>query len=69
MGLAPRSTRESPTRQRQIQGGSFIDYLLPTASDAEVETGHTVTPSPHHRWRQGRGESATVGAPAAIANA
>ncbi|MDE0555886.1 MAG: hypothetical protein OXI24_16835, partial [Candidatus Poribacteria bacterium] len=34
------------------------------------ETGHTVTPSPHHPLgAKGVGESATVGAPPAIANA
>jgi carbon-monoxide dehydrogenase large subunit len=34
------------------------------------ETGHTITPSPHHPiGAKGIGESATVGAPAAIANA
>ncbi|PYN45179.1 MAG: hypothetical protein DMD95_08875 [Candidatus Rokuibacteriota bacterium] len=54
-----------------IQGGSFIDYLLPTAVETpKWETGHTVTPSPHHPLgAKGVGESATVGAPAAIANA
>ena len=54
-----------------LQGGSFIDYLLPTAVETpKWETGHTVTPSPHHPLgAKGVGESATVGAPAAIANA
>jgi carbon-monoxide dehydrogenase large subunit len=34
------------------------------------ETGHTVTPSPHHPLgAKGVGESPTVGAPPAIANA
>ena len=54
-----------------IQGGTFMDYLLPSA----VETPHweldkTTTPSPHHPiGAKGVGESATVGAPAAIVNA
>ena len=54
-----------------VQGGSFIDYLLPTAVETpKWETGHTITPSPHHPiGAKGVGESATVGAPAAIANA
>ena len=54
-----------------IQGGSFMDYLLPTAMETPTwETGNTVTPSPHHPLgAKGIGESATVGAPPAIANA
>ena len=53
------------------RGGSFIDSLLPTAMETpKWETGHTITPSPHHPLgARGVGESATVGAPAAIANA
>ncbi len=55
----------------QVGAGSFIDYLIPTAMETpKWETGHTVTPSPHHPLgAKGVGESATVGAPAAIANA
>ena len=51
--------------------GSFMDYLVPTAVETPAwETGHTVTPSPHHPLgAKGVGESATVGAPPAIANA
>jgi carbon-monoxide dehydrogenase large subunit len=51
--------------------GSFIDYLVPTAVETpKWELGATVTPSPHHPLgAKGVGESATVGAPAAIANA
>ena len=54
-----------------IQGGSFMDYLLPTAVETpRWELDKTVTPSPHHPiGAKGVGESATVGAPAAIANA
>ncbi|HYM40328.1 MAG TPA: aerobic carbon-monoxide dehydrogenase large subunit, partial [Thermoplasmata archaeon] len=54
-----------------IQGGSFMDYLLPTAVETpKWETGKTTTPSPHHPFgAKGVGESATVGSPAAIVNA
>ena len=50
---------------------TFMDYLLPTAMETpNWETGATVTPSPHHPFgAKGVGESATVGAPAAIVNA
>lgn len=51
--------------------GTFMDYLVPTAIESpNWETGHTVTPSPHHPiGAKGVGESPTVGAPPAIANA
>ena len=51
--------------------GAFMDYLVPTAVDTLAwETGHTVTLSPRHPLgAKGVGESATVGAPPAIANA
>ncbi|TLZ62076.1 MAG: carbon-monoxide dehydrogenase large subunit [Methanobacteriota archaeon] len=54
-----------------IQGGTFMDYLLPTAVETpKWETAKTTTPSPHHPiGAKGVGESATVGAPAAIVNA
>jgi carbon-monoxide dehydrogenase large subunit len=52
-------------------GGSFMDYLLPTSLEVpDWETGHTVTPSPHHPiGAKGIGESATVGSPPAVVNA
>ncbi|MGH3485226.1 MAG: aerobic carbon-monoxide dehydrogenase large subunit [Nocardioidaceae bacterium] len=52
-------------------GGSLMDYLIPTALEVpDWETGHTVTPSPHHPiGAKGVGESATVGSPPAIVNA
>ncbi len=52
-------------------GGSFMDYLLPTAMEVPTfETGMTVTPSPHHPLgTKGVGESATVGSPPAVVNA
>jgi aerobic carbon-monoxide dehydrogenase large subunit len=52
-------------------GGSFMDYLLPTAVECPSwELGSTVTPCPHHPiGAKGIGESATVGSPAAVVNA
>ncbi len=52
-------------------GGSFMDYLIPTAMEVpNWETGFTVTPSPHHPiGAKGIGESATVGSPPAVVNA
>ncbi|MDV6268960.1 aerobic carbon-monoxide dehydrogenase large subunit [Rhodococcus globerulus] len=52
-------------------GGSLMDYLIPTAMEVpNLETGFTVTPSPHHPiGAKGIGESATVGSPPAIVNA
>jgi carbon-monoxide dehydrogenase large subunit len=52
-------------------GSNFMDYLLPTAWETpSFELHETVTPSPHHPLGcKGVGESATVGSPAAYANA
>ena len=72
MGLAPAMYEEiNYDENGNIQGGSFMDYLLPTAVETpKWETDKTCTPSPHHPLgAKGVGESATVGAPAAIANA
>jgi aerobic carbon-monoxide dehydrogenase large subunit len=72
MGLAPALFEEiSYDEAGNIQGGSFMDYLVPTAMETpKWETGNTVTPCPHHPLgAKGVGESATVGAPPAIANA
>lgn len=72
MGLAPALFEEiSYDEAGNIQQGSFIDYLLPTAMETpKWETDKTCTPSPHHPLgAKGIGESATVGAPVAIANA
>ncbi|MHB1613364.1 MAG: aerobic carbon-monoxide dehydrogenase large subunit [Actinomycetes bacterium] len=57
--------------QGNCLGGSFMDYLLPTAIECPSwETGQTVTPSPHHPLGcKGVGESATVGSPPAVVNA
>lgn len=72
MGFAPALMEEiSYDENGNIFGANFQDYLLPTAVETpRWETGETVTPSPHHPiGAKGVGESATVGAPAAIANA
>jgi aerobic carbon-monoxide dehydrogenase large subunit len=72
MGMAPALLEEiGYDESGNIQGGSFMDYLLPTAMETPSwETEKTVTPSPHHPLgAKGVGESATVGAPPAIANA
>ncbi|MEI7584282.1 aerobic carbon-monoxide dehydrogenase large subunit [Runella sp.] len=54
-----------------ILNGTLMDYLVPTAVESpKWETGHVITPSPHHPiGAKGVGESPTVGAPPAIANA
>jgi len=72
MGLAPALFEEIRYDDSgNIQGGSFMDYLVPTAMETpRWETAKTVTPSPHHPLgAKGVGESATVGAPPAIVNA
>ena len=72
MGFAPALLEEiTYDESGNIMNPNFIDYLLPTAVETpRWETGETVTPSPHHPiGAKGVGESATVGAPAAIANA
>jgi carbon-monoxide dehydrogenase large subunit len=72
MGMAPALLEEiSYDESGNISGGSFMDYLLPTAMETPSwETAKTVTPSPHHPLgAKGVGESATVGAPPAIVNA
>ena len=54
-----------------IQGGTFMDYLIPTAVETpNWETDKTCTPSPHHPLgAKGVGESPNVGSPAAFVNA
>jgi aerobic carbon-monoxide dehydrogenase large subunit len=72
MGMAPALLEEiSYDENGNNQAGSFMDYLVPTSMETPSwETGKTVTPSPHHPFgAKGVGESATVGAPPAIANA
>ncbi|MCI0525894.1 MAG: molybdopterin-dependent oxidoreductase, partial [Nitrospira sp.] len=72
MGLAPAMYEELVyDEEGNLLTGSFMDYLLPTAVETpKWETDKTCTPSPHHPLgAKGVGESATVGAPAAIVNA
>ena len=72
MGLAPALYEEIVYDENgQNLTSTFMDYLLPTAVETpNWETDKTCTPSPHHPLgAKGIGESATVGAPAAIANA
>jgi carbon-monoxide dehydrogenase large subunit len=72
MGLAP-ALYEAITYDENGNNlaGTFMDYLLPTALETPAwELAKTITPSPHHPiGAKGVGESATVGAPPAIANA
>ncbi|MBE7556882.1 MAG: carbon-monoxide dehydrogenase large subunit [Anaerolineales bacterium] len=72
MGLAPAIFEEIVYDENgQNLSGTFMDYLLPTAVETpKWELGKTITPSPHHPLgAKGVGESPTVGAPPAIANA
>ncbi len=72
MGMAPALMEEiTYDESGNIQGGSFMDYLVPTSMETPSwETAKTVTPSPHHPFgAKGVGESATCGAPPAIVNA
>src|SRR3954449_4471937 len=72
MGLAPALYEEITYDELGNNlAGTFMDYLLPTALETPAwETGKTITPSPHHPLgAKGVRESATVGAPPAIANA
>ena len=72
MGLAPALYEEIVYDENgQNLSGTFADYLVPTAVESpKWELGKTVTPSPHHPLgAKGVGESPTVGAPPAIANA
>ncbi|MET0409709.1 MAG: aerobic carbon-monoxide dehydrogenase large subunit [Polyangiaceae bacterium] len=72
MGLAPALFEEIVYDENgQNLTGTFMDYLLPTAVESpKWELGKTITPSPHHPFgAKGVGESPTVGAPPAIANA
>ncbi|MDH4090486.1 MAG: aerobic carbon-monoxide dehydrogenase large subunit [Cyclobacteriaceae bacterium] len=71
-GIAPAMYEELIyDEEGNILNGTFMDYLVPTAVESpHWETGHTITPCPHHPiGAKGVGESPTVGAPPAIANA
>ncbi len=72
MGLAPALFEEIVYDENGVNlTGTFADYLLPTAVETpKWELDKTITPSPHHPiGAKGVGESPTVGAPPAIANA
>ena len=72
MGLAPAMFEEIVyDKNGQNLTGTLADYLVPTAVESpKWELGKTITPSPHHPLgAKGVGESPTVGAPPAIANA
>jgi carbon-monoxide dehydrogenase large subunit len=72
MGLAPALYEQIVYDENGVcLTGTLADYLVPTAVESpKWETGHTITPSPHHPiGAKGVGESPTVGAPPAIANA
>ncbi|MEC8261580.1 MAG: aerobic carbon-monoxide dehydrogenase large subunit, partial [SAR324 cluster bacterium] len=72
MGIAPAMYEELIyDDDGNILNGTFMDYLLPTSVETpNWETGHTITPSPHHPLgTKGVAESPTVGAPPAVANA
>ncbi len=72
MGIAPAMYEELIyDDEGNILNGTFMDYLLPTSVETpNWETGHTITPSPHHPLgAKGVAESPTVGAPPAVANA
>ena len=49
---------------------TFMDYLLPTATDVPViEYGHIETPAPGPGGYKGVGEGGAIGAPPAVVNA
>ncbi len=55
----------------QLLTATFMDYLIPTATETpRVRIVHLETPSPNTVYGfKGMGESATIGAPACVANA
>jgi aerobic carbon-monoxide dehydrogenase large subunit len=72
MGLAPSLYEEIVYDDTgAMLNGTLMDYLVPTSMETpNWRLDKTVTPSPHHPFgAKGVGESPTVGAPPAIANA
>ena len=55
----------------QLMTGSFIDYLLPTASDVPpIDVIHSETPSPRNTFGfKGLGEGGAIAPPVVVANA
>jgi carbon-monoxide dehydrogenase large subunit len=71
-GFAPAMMEEMQyDADGNLYGGTFMEYMVPTAVESpKWEVGETTTPSPHHPiGAKGVGESPTVGAPPAFANA
>ncbi|WP_425145506.1 xanthine dehydrogenase family protein molybdopterin-binding subunit [Deinococcus sp.] len=54
-----------------FMSGSYMEYAMPRAEDmVQIQSGHTVTPSPHNPLGvKGIGESGTISSTAAVANA
>ena len=72
MGMAPALMEEIVYDENGVMlTATLMDYLLPTSMETPTwRLDRTVTPSPHHPFgAKGVGESPTVGAPPAIANA
>ena len=54
----------------QIQTGTFLDYLIPTAAEIpDIEIHHLETPSTIEANYRGVGEGGMIAAPAAVTNA
>jgi carbon-monoxide dehydrogenase large subunit len=54
----------------QLQTGTFLDYLIPTAAEIpDLEIHHLETPSPIEANYRGVGEGGMIAAPAAVTNA
>ena len=67
---APCSRTSSTTTEGNPLTTTFLDYLLPTATDVpEIEYGHIETPASTPGHYKGVGEGGAIGAPAAVANA
>src|SRR5215203_622639 len=72
MWPAPKTLEAQPYDETDVNlSDTSADYLLPKSMETpKWEFGKTITPSPHHPiGAKGVGESPTVGAPPAIANA
>ena len=72
MGMAPALLEEISYDEHGVMlSATLMDYLVPTSMETpNWRVTNTVTPSPHHPiGAKGVGESPTVGAPPAIANA
>src|SRR5262245_55265432 len=62
--------KASAARSTSTSRTTFMDYLLPTATEVPViEYGHIETPSPGPGGYKGVGEGGAIGAPPAVVNA